>query len=73
MKLALRKCLGCGGVYPPVQRDGYSYYHVCPPLRGPKGEDAGPRPGHRDENLVHDSAGKLVGIVAEGAGVEAVK
>jgi len=73
MKLAMRKCLGCGGVYPPVQRDGYSYYHVCPPLRDEKTGVETLRPGHRDENLVHDSAGKLVGIVAEGAGSEPVK
>ena len=28
----MQKCLTCGGVYAPVQRDGTDYYHACPSL-----------------------------------------
>lgn len=73
MTLALNRCKCCGGEYPPVQRDGYSYYHVCPPLRDEKTGEERQRPGHRDENLVLDTSGTIVGIVAEGAGVEPVR
>lgn len=27
-----RQCMGCGGVYAPVQPDGTRYFHVCPPI-----------------------------------------
>ena len=30
--LAFKKCNACGAVYPPVQADGGSYFHRCPPV-----------------------------------------
>lgn len=26
------KCLSCGGTYEPIQADGTTYFHACPPL-----------------------------------------
>lgn len=30
--LTYQRCNSCGGVYAPVQADGTSYFHVCPPV-----------------------------------------
>lgn len=59
------ECNACHGIYTDPQADGVSYFHVCPPLEltpakgdpGGKGfvpATYGPRPGHRDENVVVD-------------------
>lgn len=29
--MAKQECVGCGGIYQPIQGDGSTYFHVCPP------------------------------------------
>jgi hypothetical protein len=34
------QCIACNGTYEPQQPNGYTYFHVCPPLSAPELEDA---------------------------------
>jgi hypothetical protein len=57
------KCNGCGGTYDDPQSDGVRYFHACAPIvvKPAEGDPTkpgfvpavyGPRPDHRDENVV---------------------
>jgi hypothetical protein len=57
------KCNACGGTYTDPQTDGVRYFHACAPIvvKPAEGEPGtpgfvpavyGPRPDHRDENVV---------------------
>ncbi len=54
-----KKCLTCGGVFDPVQADGTSYFHVCPPNVDKITSATAPRANARDENVDQDKRAAL--------------
>jgi len=74
------KCSTCTGTYTPQQAGNGQYFHACPPIANPayQPDPTKPafnlvqtieQPNKRDENLVLDPTGKVIGIKAAGAGV----
>lgn len=63
------RCNACKGVYSDILPGGYSYAHACGPLAAAKKLPERERPNKRDENVLADRDGKVLGIRSEGAGV----
>lgn len=82
---SVKRCRACGGTYQQTDGEGFTYFHVCPPLSAPElvalvaGLDTATaetftnveRPGHRDENVSINGNGDVV-LISEGAGADDV-
>lgn len=65
------KCNTCGGVYFEASAQGIQYAHTC----GSTSDKAGNPveiPNARNENVVFNASGRLVGMVSEGTGVKCI-
>lgn len=64
----LFRCNACKATYSDTQRDGSLNFHACAPLPPDKHGVQRERPDKRDENILIDRRGRILGIISAGAG-----
>lgn len=63
------QCNTCGGTYADTEPDGMLYFHACPPQSFDPTGKAIPFANPRNENILTDEKGTVLGIVSVGLGV----